>query len=341
MLPIINVWPCKHVQSQLDYSGPKETAYMKYFIFVLLLTLLSVPPCMAVNLRLMTGPEQGTYYQVGQEIAEQTEKVGLHLEVIPTEGSWANIVGLFNNDTEFAIFQIDAFLQAAKNLYNNKAEDIHDEIKVVMPLYNEEIHVIKSKARELDFASEEHFVIGCGRENSGSCLSAGVIADFYGKEFNYVYDDYENALDDLREDKLDLVIITSGKPNALLVDQTGLDLVSLPRTRKAAELYLYTDITADDYPWLEQTVETYAVLSVLATMIQEQEGLANDLVGTLHFAMQVNEDKLKQYGHPKWRDVFFTRYIESVGHVGALQSIGVCRYMKRYGHRCSELVSNE
>jgi hypothetical protein len=296
---------------------------------------------MAVNLRMMTGPEQGTYYQVGQQIAEQTEEVGLHLEIISTEGSWANIVGLFNNDAEFAIFQLDAFLQAEKNLYKNKAEDIHDEIKVVMPLYNEEIHIIKAKDRELDFATEEQFVVGCGRENSGSCLSAGVIADFYGKEFRYLYDDYENALDALRAGKLDLVIITAGKPHSLLVDQVGLDLVSLPRSRKAVDIYLYTEITADDYPWLEQPVETYAVRSVLATMIQEQEGLANDLVGTLHFAIQVNQDKLKKYGHPKWQDVFFTGYVKNGGHVGALQSLGVCNFMKRYGHRCTDMVTKE
>jgi TRAP-type uncharacterized transport system substrate-binding protein len=314
---------------------------MKYIIVSLLLVLLSVSSSLAVNLRLMTGPKQGTYYQVGQEIAEQTEEVGLHLEIISTEGSWANIVGLFNNDAEFAIFQIDAFRQAARNLYNNSAEDIHNEIRVVMPLYHEEIHVIKAKGRTLDFATEEQFVVGCGRENSGSCLSSGVIADFYGKKFRYVYKDYENALDDLRAGLLDLVVITAGKPHGLLLQQSGLDLVSLPRTHKAVDIYLYTDITPEDYPWLERPVATYSVRSVLATMIQEQEGLANDLVGTLHFAIQVNQDKLKRDGHPKWRDVFFAGYIENAGHVGALQSIGVCKFMKRYGHRCSEMATKE
>jgi len=314
---------------------------MKHLISILLLFLLPTSSALAVNLRLMTGPEQGTYYRVGQEMAALTEEVGLHLQVIPTEGSWANIVGLFNNDTEFAIFQIDAFQQAAKNLYKNQSVNIHDEIKVVMPLYNEEIHVLKSKGRALDFATEEQFVVGCGRENSGSCLSAGVIADFYGKEFRYVYDDYENALDSLRAGDLDLVIITAGKPDGLLVDQVGLDLVSLPRSRKAVDIYLYTTISAEDYPWLDQPVETYAVRSVLATMIQEQEGLANDLVGTLHFAIQVNEDKLKREGHPKWNDVFFSGHVENGGHIGALQSLGVCNFLKRYGHRCSELLSKD
>ncbi len=319
----------------------RRAVFVKPLILASILLLVSASPGLTVTLRLMTGPEQGTYYQVGQEIAEQTGDVGLHLQVIPTEGSWANIVGLFNNDAEFAIFQIDAFQLAAKNLYNNNAQDLHNEIKVVMPLYYEEIHLIKAKERVLDFATEEEFVVGCGRENSGSCLSAGVIADFYGKKFHYVFKNYESALDDLRSGRLDLVILTAGKPNGLLVNQLGLDMVTLPRTRRAAELYLYTDITEDDYPWLDHPVQTYAVRSVLATMIQEQEGLANDLVGTLHFAIQVNEDKLKKHGHPKWRDVIFTGYIENAGHIGALQSLGVCKFLKRYGHRCTDIVGKE
>jgi TRAP transporter TAXI family solute receptor len=314
---------------------------MKSFFIAALLVGLCATAGLAINLRLMTGPEQGTYYQVGQEIAEITAPVGLNLQVIPSEGSWANIVALFNSDAEFAIFQIDAFLLAAKNLYSNKAIDIYDEIKVVMPLYNEEIHVLKARDRVLDFTTEERFAVGCGQENSGSCLSARVIADFYGKQFNFVYEDYTQALNDLKTGALDLVIITAGKPHRLLVDQEGLELVSLQRTRKAVDIYVHTTITPEDYPWLEQPVETYAVRSVLATMIQEQEGLANDLVGTLHFAIQVNEEELKQSGHPKWRDVLFSGFIENAGHVGALQSLGVCNFLKSYGHRCSELVTGK
>jgi TRAP-type uncharacterized transport system substrate-binding protein len=138
----------------------------------------------AIELRLMSGDEQGTYYQIGREIARETDKVGLNLQVLPSAGSWANIIALFNNDTEFAIFQMDAYIKAARNFYQNTALDIRDEIKVVMPLYHDEIHVIKSKERPLDFITEKTFVVGCGPENSGSCLSADVIADFYNKQFS-------------------------------------------------------------------------------------------------------------------------------------------------------------
>lgn len=312
---------------------------MKVLFSSLILTLLLGSTCFGVTLRLMTGDPQGTYYQVGQEIAAQTEKVGIHLEPLPSQGSWQNITALFNNDAEFAIFQVDAFSRAGKNLYRNSAVNIHDEIKVVMPLFHEEIHVLKAKARPLDFDQQKVFTVGCGEEDSGSCLSADVLAEFYGKQFTYVHSSYEKALDQLRDGTLDLVIITAGKPHALLSQQRGLDLVTLPHTKKAANLYLYTTITPQDYAWLEQPVETYAVRSVLATMIQEQEGLANNIVGSVHFSIQVNERELRRHGHPKWQDVLFQGFIKDVSHDAVLTSVGACTVIKSFGYDCRDLVT--
>jgi TRAP transporter TAXI family solute receptor len=302
------------------------------------LLLMLSSPVPAIELRLMTGDPQGTYYQIGREIARETDKVGLSLQVLPSEGSWANIVGLFNNDTEFAIFQLDAFLRAARNFYRNTATNIHDEIKVVMPLYHEEIHVIKAKGSPVDFASRDKFVVGCGLENSGSCISADVIAEFYGKDFTYVHESYEQDLADLKAGKLDLVIITAGKPHRLLSEQSGLDLVELPQTSKAAEVYLYTTIAPGDYPWLDHPVATYGVRSVLATMIQEQEGLADDLVGTVHFTILINEERLKKNGHPKWKEVLFKAYNEKITHEAVRNSLGACNVIRNYGYNCRDLA---
>lgn len=311
---------------------------IKWLLWLFLLSGFCNQAAFAVELRLMTGDEQGTYYQIGQEIARETDKVGLNLKVLPSAGSWANIVALFNNDTEFAIFQLDAYLKAARNLYQNTSQDIRDEIKVVMPLYQDEIHVIKAKDRTLDFAGEEKFVVGCGPRESGSCLTADVIADFYGKEFSYVHGSFEQALADLKGGKLDLVIITAGKPYKLLTGQTGLDLVPLPRTKKALDVYIYTTITPEDYAWLDRPVETYGVGTVLATMIQEQEGLANDLVGTVHFTILINEDRLKKHGHPKWQEVIFRAYHDKITHAAVINSLGSCNQIRRYGYNCRNLA---
>jgi len=210
-----------------------------------------------------------------------------------------------------------------------------------MPLFHDEIHVIKAKGRPLDFAGEESFLVGCGYENSGSCLSAEVIAEFYGKRFTYIHASYDQSLAALKSGDLDLVIITAGKPLNLLSGQSGLDLVALPRTKKAAEVYLYTTITPEDYPWLDQPVETYGVRTVLATMIQEQEGLANDLVGTVHFTMLINEDRFKKQGHPKWKEVQFRAFNEKFAHKAVINSLATCNIMKNYGYDCRDLAKKD
>ena len=316
-------------------------SFMQRLFMTMLLFGCCVTPIQAVELRLMTGPEQGTYYQIGQETSMVTDRTGVHLQVLPSQGSWENIVALFNSDTEFAIFQIDAFMKAAKNLYRNTSTNINDEIHVVMPLYQEEIHVIKARDTDLDFASQESFVVGCGEENSGSCLSAAVIEELYGKQFNYVQESYENALVNLKAGSIDLVIITAGKPYPLLVEQSGLELVSLPQVSKATDFYSWTSMGPKDYSWIEGDVDTYAVRSVLATMIHEEDGLANDMVGSVHFSLQTNASELKKNGHPKWKDVQFTGYIRGLSHTGAVRSLSACRAIKGFGYNCTDLVSNK
>ena len=107
------------------------------------------------------------------------------------------------------------------------------------------------------------------------------------------------------------------------------------------DIYLHTTITPEDYAWLEQPVETYGVRSVLATMIQEQDGLANNIVGAVHFSIQVNEQELKKHSHPKWNDVLFRGYSEDVGHKAVINSIGACSVIKSFGYNCYDLVTDK
>ena len=191
------------------------------------------------------------------------------------------------------------------------------------------------------FSTQESFVVGCGPENSGSCISATVIADLYGKKFNYVYESHEEALVNLKAGMLDLVIITAGKPYPLLAEQVDLELVSLPQVRTATDFYSWTSLGPRDYSWIKGDVDTYAVRSVLATMIHEENGLANDMVGSVHFSLQTNANKLKKHGHPKWNDVLFGGYIKELSHAGAVMSLRACSTIKGFGYSCTEIVSDK
>jgi hypothetical protein len=76
-------------------------------------------------------------------------------------------------------------------------------------------------------------------------------------------------------------------------------------------------------------------------MIQEEEGLANDLVSSVHYSLLGNKDELKKTGHPKWNDVQFTGYIKDFSHAGALRSLGVCKAITDFGYSCSDMVSGK
>ena len=55
----------------------------RLFLTILLLGCW-LSPAGAVELRLMTGPENGTYYQIGQEASTVTDRTGVHLQVLPS-----------------------------------------------------------------------------------------------------------------------------------------------------------------------------------------------------------------------------------------------------------------
>jgi len=53
---------------------------MQRFFMTMLLFGCCVSSAQAIDLRLMTGPEQGTYYQIGQETSKVTDRTGVHLQ---------------------------------------------------------------------------------------------------------------------------------------------------------------------------------------------------------------------------------------------------------------------
>ena len=73
-------------------------------------------------------------------------------------------------------------------------------------------------------------------------------------------------------------------------------------------------------------------------MIQEQSGLANNIIGSVHFSILVNEQALQKEGHPKWKDVLFKGYTEGITHKGVINSIGACNVIQDFGYNCNDLA---
>ena len=100
----------------------------------------------AIEYKIVTASERGTYYAIGQDLAKLVAPAAkIDLEVLATAGSAANIRHLrFDPGVKLAIVQADvyqAFIDRAVG-GNAEAAGIIRPLRVILPLYNTEIHYV-------------------------------------------------------------------------------------------------------------------------------------------------------------------------------------------------------
>lgn len=254
---------------------------------------------------LLSGIEDGSY----QEFAEDMKKISLYISATEnSKGAVDNFRQLFLRDKYFVSFiQQDVLIE-------QKLDDIEYEtnytenIRVLMPLANEDIHLITLKSNNLktikDLKSKK---VGVGTINQGTQITAKLVKEFTGGSWNEIEIDLENGLKALAEKKIDALFFVGSSPvQALNEVSNGQDLELIPITsKKMNKAYKPSLIKANSYNWLKTDVETFAVTSVLVTNIggETSEQKAN-IEGMLKDIFQ-NIAKLKQDGHEKWSEVNF------------------------------------
>src|SRR5256885_1246004 len=107
---------------------------------------LAAPSLAQVPYKIVTASERGTYIQIGRDIAKFVAPgAGIELEVLPSAGSAENVQRLRHEPgVKFAMVQSDvyqAFLDQDRG-GNAEAGILIRPLRVIMPLYNEEIYFI-------------------------------------------------------------------------------------------------------------------------------------------------------------------------------------------------------
>ena len=108
------------------------------------LSLYSVAVLATAEFKIVTASARGTYIQIGRDIAAYVApQADINLDVLPSAGSAENVRRLrYEAGVKFAIVQSDvyqAFLDQAAG-GNAEASNIIRPLRVIMPLYNEEIY---------------------------------------------------------------------------------------------------------------------------------------------------------------------------------------------------------
>ena len=275
-----------------------------------------------VTYKIVTASDRGTYIQIGRDLARfVAPQAGIQLEALPSKGSADNVSRLrYDTDVKLAIVQSDvyqAFLDYAAR-GSAEASELIKPLRVVLPLYDEEIYFVVRADSPMQFVHEIRDArINIGPLQSGTAMSASTI---YRLMFSQPLPDKlvttmtnEDALVKLTTDKsVDVVAIVAGQPAKLLADMKpeAKQLVRLlkvdpnnPATKAALQTYVAATVRSASYPnWLDQDVDALAVKSYLVTYDYNYRVTVDKLAQFARSLCQ-NFPVLQTEGHPKWRDV--------------------------------------
>jgi hypothetical protein len=276
----------------------------------------------AAAYKMVTASERGTYIQIGRDIGKfVAPAANIELEVLPSAGSAENVQRLrFEPGVRFALVQSDvyqAFLDQAAG-GNAEAGEMIRPLRVIMPLYNEEIYFLARSDSPLNFVHQiRDAKINVGPLRSGTAMSATTI---YRQLFDTALPDAnasflgnEEALLKLVSDtSLDVVVVVAGQPAKLLVDMKpeARKLIKLlkfdpahPTSAVALKTYFPATIRAASYPnLLTEDIPGAAVKAFLVTY-DYTRGESVDRLSRFARALCQNFPRLQAEGHPKWREV--------------------------------------
>jgi TRAP transporter TAXI family solute receptor len=272
--------------------------------------------------KIVTASKTGTYIQIGRDLAKWVaEPAGIELEAMESKGSAENVRRMrFEPGVKLGLVQSDvfqAFLDEAK-AGNAEAGNIIRPLRVVMPLYDEEIYFVVRADSPLNAIHEiKNKKIGVGPIGSGTALTSRTLYQLmFGEPIpteSAQYLSNEDALLKLTVDKsIDVAIIVAGQPAKLFADMQPdarkfIKILKLdeaaPETARARKSYFPATIRASSYSsWLTADVPT---LTVKAYLVTYDYGLRSTVGNLGRFAdsLCANFDRLQANGHPKWKQV--------------------------------------
>ncbi|MCU0896360.1 MAG: TAXI family TRAP transporter solute-binding subunit [Burkholderiales bacterium] len=272
--------------------------------------------------KIVTASERGTYYAIGNDLAKfVAPQADIELEVLPSSGSAANIKHLrYDAGVKFAIVQADVFQAFVDRAADRNAEaaNMIRPLRVILPLYNTEIHYIVRADSDLNYLHDiKDARINGGLLGSGAALITHTLYRmmFGGPipEANASYLSNEEALVKLVTDKsVDVVVVAAGQPAPLIANmkpeaQKLIKLLKFDPGHASAKTPLTTyapaTVRASSYPNL--LTQDFTTISVGAFLVTYDYNLRDTVTYMSRFARALcqNFATLQAEGHPKWREV--------------------------------------
>ncbi len=295
--------------------------YLRRFPYLCLaLCMLCVMPIFAKSLQVYTGSKIGTYHNLAKDMEQALRYSETDVRVMESNGSLDNIQQIQTSEAPaVGIVQSDV-LGFLKRSSSERYSTLSNQIRMVLPLYKEEVHIIANKSiRSIYDLHGKRVVVG--PKGSGSWLTAmNMFSMLDIKPSELRRKPPEEGVIEVLKHTSDAMIYVAGKPVRLFrnVEQlekndkfaSMLDNVHFVPIQADALLREYAPsvITASDYNYVSVDVPTIAVTAML---ISHDDDFANRDPDTClvmeYFANNLRAEyaSMRQDGHPKWQEVDF------------------------------------
>lgn len=276
----------------------------------------------AAAFKIVTADPKGTYFAIAADLAKLVAPgADVQLEVLPTSGSAENIKLLRHEPgVKFAIVQADvyqAFVERAGQGHREAARIIRP-LRVILPLYNTEIHYIARADAQFSYLHEiQNARINGGLVGSGAAFITHTLYRMMFNapmpEANSSYLANQEALVKLIGDRsVDVAVVAAGQPAPIIANmgpdaQKHIKLLKFdpnhPSSKQPLRIYAPATVRAASYPkLLNENMTTISVGAFLVTYDYNLQSTVDHLVRFSRSLCQ-NFGALQAQGHPKWREV--------------------------------------
>ncbi len=253
-----------------------------------LIMVVALAACGAASTKMTmgTGGTAGTYYGYGGILGNQIKAAsGITVNVVSTDGSKANILGIDAGNYQLGTVQSDVMAYAYAGTRSFEAEGALDSFRVIGGLYAEAVQLVTMNPDIKSVADLAGKKVSIGAAGSGVYFNAIDILGAAGlteADIQPQYQSFADSADALKDGKIDAAFIVAGAPtpaiqelctttNAYLVPIDGAIADALMET---SPYYTTYNIPAGTYD--KQTSDVTTV-TVKATLIVSTSATEDDV----------------------------------------------------------------
>ncbi|MBE6779215.1 MAG: TAXI family TRAP transporter solute-binding subunit [Ruminococcaceae bacterium] len=262
---------------------------MKRILSVLMAValLLSLTACGAgTSMTMGTGGTAGTYYAYGGVLGNHIKtNCGISVNVVSTDGSKANILGIDAGNYQLGTVQSDVLAYAAAGSRSFEKEGAIDSFRVVGGLYAEAVQLVTMDPAIKSVADLRGKKVSIGAAGSGVYFNAVDVLAAAGmtvEDIDPQYQSFADSADALKDKKIDAAFIVAGAPTPAIQELcTAADAYLVPIDGAIAEALLktspyYTTYKVPAGTYDGQTADVTTV-TVKATLIVSTSASEDDV----------------------------------------------------------------